>query len=315
MIETITVLGAGTMGYGISLNFALAGYAVNLFDVRPEALNNALLNARKALSVMIEEGLHTKEEGEKALAGIRPFTDRPAACAQADLLMEAMPENLRLKQDTFVELDALCGPDCIFASNTSSLKLTDICAPLSQSRKSRALITHYFNPAHLIPLVELLPHPDTPPTVLEEIEAMYKRAGKVSIRVLKDINGMIGNRIQAAIGREAFWLIENGYCSGKDLGRALAFGPCFRYATTDYLEIVDLGGVDIWSVVHDLLYKDINSSTEVSGLLKNKAASGEHGWKTGKGFYSYEGQAKAEVMERFLRNLARQLKVSKNYMF
>jgi 3-hydroxybutyryl-CoA dehydrogenase len=315
MIKTITVLGAGTMGYGIALNFALAGYAVNLFDVLPEALDNALANARKALGVMVEEGLHTEGEGEKALTGIRPFTDRKAACAEADLLIEVMPEKLQLKQDTFVELDAVCKPDCIFASNTSSLKLTDICAHLSQSRKGRAVVAHYFNPAHLIPLVELLPHPDTPVSVLEEVEAMYKRAGKISIRVLKDINGMIGNRIQAAISREALWLLENGYCSEKDLGRAMAFGPCFRYATTDYLEILDMGGLDVWSAVQDLLYKDINNSTNVSALLKGKADSGEYGWKSGKGFYSYDGETKAQVMERFQRNLTRQLKASKDYVF
>jgi 3-hydroxybutyryl-CoA dehydrogenase len=315
MIKTITVLGAGTMGYGIALNFALAGYRVNLFDVSPEALDNALVNARRALRVMVEEGLHTEEEGEKALAGIGLFPDRPAACVEADLLMEALPEKLQLKQDTFVELDAVCRPDCIFASNTSSLKLTDICALLPQSRKSRSVITHYFNPAHLIPLVELLPHPDAPVSILEEVEAVYRRAGKISIRVLKDINGMIGNRIQAAISREAIWLLENGYCSEKDLGRAMAFGPCFRYATTDYLEILDLGGLDVWSAVLDLLYKDINNATNVSALLKSKADSGEHGWKSGKGFYSYDGQTKAKVMECFLRNLTRQLKASKDYAF
>ncbi|MDR1243064.1 MAG: 3-hydroxyacyl-CoA dehydrogenase family protein [Deltaproteobacteria bacterium] len=315
MIKTITVLGAGTMGYGIALNFALAGYEINLFDVLPQALDNALVNARKALRVMVEEDLHTEEEGEKALAGIRLFTDKTAACAEADLLMEAMPEKLQLKQNTFVELDAVCKPECIFASNTSSLKLTDICAPLPQSRKSRSVVTHYFNPAHLIPLVELLPHPDAPVSVLEEVEAVYRRSGKITIRVLKDINGMIGNRIQAAISREALWLLENGYCSEKDLGRAMAFGPCFRYATTDYLEILDMGGLDVWNAVLNLLYKDINNSTDVSALLKSKAAAGEHGWKTGRGFYSYDEQTKAQVMERFLLNLTRQLKASEDYAF
>ena len=315
MIQTIAILGAGTMGYGIALNFALAGYTVNLVDLKSELLDNALRNMRASLNIFVEEGVHTAKEAEECLPRVHTFTDRAAACKDADLLMEVMPENLKLKQDAFAELDALCKPTCIFASNTSSLKLTDICAPLSAARKKRCVITHYFNPAQLIPLVELMNHPDTPLDIVEEVEALYKRADKITIRVLKDINGMIANRIQAAIGREAFWLVENGYCSEKDLGRAMAFGPCFRYATTDYLEIADMGGLDIWSIVHDLLYKEINSSTEVSDLLKSKAAAGEHGWKVGKGFYDYSGAKKQEVMERFTRNLVRQLKVSKNYIF
>ena len=315
MINRITILGAGTMGYGIALNFALAGYTVNLVDVKQDLLDNALTNMRASLDVMVEEGVHTGAEAQHALTMVHTFTDRSAACKEADMVMEAMPENLQLKQDVFAAIDPICKPDCIFASNTSSLKLTDVCAPLSAARKQRCVITHYFNPAHLIPLVEIMNHPETPVAVLEEIEELYKRSGKITIRVLKDINGMIANRIQAAIGREAFWLVENGYCSEKDLGRAMAFGPCFRYATTDYLEIADMGGLDIWALVHDLLYKEINSSPNVSKLLADKAASGELGWKTGKGFYDYSGSKKAEVMARFVRNLARQLKVSKNYIF
>lgn len=315
MINTITILGAGTMGYGIALNFALAGYTVHLVDVNQSVLDSALHNINTSFKVLIEEGVHTEEETNKALACIHTFTDRIAACKDADMVMEAMPEQLKLKQDVFVELDAVCKPECIFASNTSSLKLTDICAPLSDARKSRAVITHYFNPAHLIPLVELMHHPQTPLAVLEEVEALYKRAGKITIRVLKDINGMIANRIQAAIAREAFWLLENGYCSEKDMGRAMVFGPSFRYATTEYLEIVDMGGLDIWATVHDLLFKELNNSREVSNLLKSKAAAGEVGWKVGKGFYEYPGPRKDEVMQRFIRNLARQLKVSKNYIF
>lgn len=315
MIQSITILGAGTMGYGIALNFALAGYQVHLVDTQQSFLDAAMHNMRTSLDVLMEEGVHDASQAKQALSCISLHTDRTAACKDADLLMEALPENLALKQQIFAELDTVCKPECIFASNTSSLKLTDVCQTLSPARKQRCVITHYFNPAHLIPLVEIMRHPDTPDSVLETIEALYQKAGKTTIRVLKDINGMIANRIQAAIGREAFWLIENGYCSYKDLGRAMAFGPCFRYATTDYLEIVDMGGIDIWAKVHDLLYKEINSATTVSPLLAGKAAAGELGWKSGKGFYEYEGEAKQSVMSRFIRNLTRQLKVSKNYLF
>lgn len=315
MIHTITVLGGGTMGYGIALNFALGGYAVNLVDISREVLDRTLSLMKDSFAIMVEEGANTKAEGEKAFAMLTLTTDRDAACREADLLMEALPENVELKQKVFAELDAVCKPECIFASNTSSLTLTDICARLSDERKARSVITHYFNPAHLIPLVETMKYPGASDAALDAIDEVYRRSGKVTIRVLKDINGMIANRIQSAILREAIWLLEHGYCSEKDLGRAMVFGPCFRYATTDYLEILDMGGLDIWTVVQERLFKELNNAREVSPLLRSKAEQGNYGWKTGKGFYDYSGSKKEESMERFVRNLIKQLNVSKNYLF
>ena len=315
MINTIAVLGAGVMGYGIALNFALAGYTVHLMDVAPQIRDKAFHNMRTSLEVMVEEGMHAEEEAVAALPRIHPFTDRNAACREADLVLEAMPENLELKQEMFREIGEVCKPECIFASNTSSLKLTEVCATLSEARKERCVIAHYFNPAHLIPLVEIMNHPQTPESVLEEVEAMYKRSGKVTIRVRKDINGMIANRIQAAINREALWLLEHGYCSEQDLGRAMVFGPCFRYATTDYLEIVDMGGLDIWTNVMDRLYPELCNSEKVSPVMRDKAEAGNKGWKSGKGFYEYKDDDKEKVFARFNRNLLRQLKVSKYYIY
>ena len=313
MINRIAILGAGTMGYGIAMNFALAGSTVRLVDVNEGLLQKALGNIRSAMRVFMKEGIITVEEIEEAIAEIYTYTDREIACSDADMVIEALPENLELKQETFLALDRICKPDCIFVTNTSGLKLSDIMKPLSKEKRQYCMLAHYFNPAQIIPLVELLALEETLPSTIKDIEDLYRRAGKVTVLLRKEVSGMIGNRIQGAICREAFWLLENGVCSYEDLGKVLMFGPCFRYATTDYLEIVDMGGIDIWYSVYDRLFKELNSATSASPLLRDKANAGELGWKMGKGFYDYDGTKKEDVMDRYIRNLAKQLKVSENY--
>lgn len=313
MITSIAVLGAGTMGYGIAMNFALAGCTVRLVDMNDQVLQKARENIRNAMRVFVEEEINTAEECDEALTRIHTYTDRNAACVDVDMVIEALPERLELKQDVFLDLDSVCKAECIFVTNTSSLKLTDIMAKVSAARRQYCILAHYFNPAQIIPLVELLALEETLPQTVEKIEDLYRRANKVTVLLKKEVSGMVGNRIQGAICREAFWLLENGVCSYEDFGKVLMFGPCFRYATTDYLEIVDMGGLDIWYSVFDHLFKDLHSGRDASRLLRDKAEAGELGWKTGKGFYSYNGEKKEETLNRYVRNLAKQLKVSENY--
>ena len=313
MINTIAVMGAGTMGYGIAMNFALAGCTVHLVDMNQEILQRAVANIQNAMRVFEDEGLCTRHACDEALQRVNLYTDKASAVRTADMVIESMPENLELKQQLFLELDTLCKPDCIFVTNTSGLKLGDIMQPLSAERRQYCILAHYFNPAQSIPLVELFALPETLESTVKSIEELYKRSGKVTVRVKKDINGMIGNRIQGAICREALSLLENDVCSGEDLGKVMMFGPCFRYAAMDYLEIIDMGGIDIWYTVYDKLFKELSSAQNASPLLRDKAKAGELGWKTGKGFYSYDEEAKQEVLHRYIRNLAKQLKTSVNY--
>lgn len=313
MINQIAILGAGTMGYGIAMNFALAGCNVRLVDVDEGVLQKALGNIKNAMSVFVQEGINTADECEEAIKNINFYTDRNQACGDADMVIEALPERIEIKQETFLSIETPCKPDCIFVTNTSSLKPSEIMQPLSAEKRKYCMLAHYFNPAQIIPLVELMALPETLPSTIEAIEDLYRRANKVTVFIKKEVSGMVGNRIQGAIFREALWLIENDVCSYEDIGKTMMFGLCFRYATTDYLEIVDMGGLDIWYAMFNRLFKELNNATEASTILRDKAKSGELGWKTGKGFYSYDGEKKTMVMDRFIRNLAKQLKVSENY--
>jgi 3-hydroxybutyryl-CoA dehydrogenase len=313
MITNIAVIGAGTMGYGIAMNFALAGCAVRLVDVDDAALGRATDNIRSAMTVFEEEGLHTRAESDAAIRRIAMHTGLAEALCDAHMAIESLPESLALKHEILCAIDALAAPDCILVTNTSGLRLAEVMQPLSAERKRYCLLAHYFNPAQIIPLVELLTLPETLPETLARIEDLYRRAGKVTIRVKKDVPGMAGNRIQGAICREALWLLENDVCSGEDLGKMMMFGPCFRYASVDYLQIIDMGGLDLWYAVYERMFKDLNSSIHASTLLRDKAAAGERGWKSGKGFHSYDGDKKDEALRRYIHNLAKQLKVSENY--
>lgn len=152
---------------------------------------------------------------------------------------------MELKQNLFQQLDKLCPNHTILASNTSSLPLEKIIAKLSPERKRRAMVCHWYNPAHLMPIAELSFFGNTSEAIYQEVATLYQSIGKQTVKVLKDVPGLVANRIQQAVAREVFSLIENEVAAAEDIDKALKFGPAFRYATTGQLEIADFGGLDI----------------------------------------------------------------------
>ncbi len=307
MIKRIAILGSGTMGYGIAVNFALAGCIVRVIGRSECALQAALKNMQRAMHAFVEEGLHTAEDCAEALKNISLHMDRDAACRDVDMVVEALPEQLELKQDAFLSLDAVCKPDCLFITGTSGLKLSDVMKPLGQARRQYCMLAHYFNPAQIIPLVELFALEETLPETIAKVEELYRRAKKVTVLLKKEVSGMAGNRIQAAVCREAFRLLEDGVCSYEDLGKVMTFGPCFRYAAADYLEIIDMGGVDLWFTVYDRLFKELNNAVDASVLLRDKAKAGELGLKTGQGFYRYDEKTKEQGLKAYVWPIDQQL--------
>ena len=314
MIKKIAVVGSGTMGHGIAESFAMYGYEVNLFDVDEDRLNTALRQIREELELLSEEEFIKPHVLEEALARIRTCTDLKKTVADRDYVIEATPEDLDLKQRLFQELDGYCRQDAILASNTSSLKLNDMMARIGDERKKRMMVNHWYNPAHLMPIVELSFFGNMPENVFKEVEQLYLGIKKQTVKVLKDVPGLVANRIQQGVAREAFSIIEQGIAAPEDVDKALKFGPAFRYATTGQLEVADFGGLDIWCIVGDNLLQVMDNSQSANKLLRQKVNEGKLGIKTGEGFYKYQKEEIPAIRKKFMKKLINQLKASAYYV-
>lgn len=314
MIQKIGVIGAGTMGHGIAGTFALYGCDVNLYDMNDEVLAKAKELIREELELLVTEDYIAKEAVAPALERIRLFTELQQTVADREFVIEAAPEKMELKQKLFKQLDELCPAATIFASNTSSLPLAGMMALVSEARKERIMVNHWYNPGHLMPIVELSYFGNMPEEIYQEVADLYALVKKQTVKVLKDVPGLVANRIQQGVAREVFSIIEQGIAAPEDIDKALKFGPAFRYATTGQLEVADFGGLDIWCIVGDNLLKEMDNSQCANPILREKVNEGKLGLKSGEGFYQYAPEEVAEIRSKFLKKLIHQLKASEYYV-
>lgn len=314
MIKNIAVLGAGTMGHGIAEFFAMSGYPVNLYEPYEPMRLSCLDIIKSELDFLAENGLITTENVKESLGRIELFSDLEKAVNDVDYVIEATREDLTLKQKLFAELEKYTKADTILASNTSSLALNKMIEKVSDEKKRKCMVCHWYNPAHLMPLVELSFFGNMDEETFSQVEELYEKAGKQTCRVLKDVPGLVANRIQQGVAREAFSLIEEGIASPKDIDKALKFGPAFRYATTGQLEVADMGGLDIWCTVGDNLLSVMDNRKEANPILRAKVEEGKLGMKSGQGFFDYPEDKVQEMKNAFNKKLIVQLKASKNYV-
>ena len=314
MITKIGVVGAGTMGHGIAEAFAMYGYDVKLYDTDAKRLQDAKQEIKHELMVLAEEEYISQDSIDEILNRITLHTDLKDTVFDRDYVIEAAPEIMELKRSLFKQLDGYCPPETIFASNTSSLKLAEMMADVSEGRKSRMMVNHWYNPAHLMPIVELSYFGNMPEEIYKQVEAMFKSIRKQTVKVLKDVPGLVANRIQQGVAREAFSLIEMGVAAPEDVDKAIKFGPAFRYATTGQLEVADFGGLDIWCVVGDNLLSVMDNSLTANSLLRQKVSEGKLGLKSGEGFFKYPADKVPEIRQRFMKKLIHQLKASEYYV-
>jgi len=314
MIKKIAVLGSGTMGHGIAEAFAMYGFDVNIYDTDEARLHVAKKEIKEELELLAEEEYIEALTIQPILDRIKLSTNLQQAVADRDYVIEAVPEILTLKQDLFKQLDEYCPEHAVLSSNTSSLALSEMMALVSDERKQRMMVSHWYNPGHLIPLVELSYFGNMPEFVFREVEKMYASIKKQTIKVLKDVPGLVANRIQQGVAREAFSIIEQGIASTEDVDKALKFGPAFRYATTGQLEVADFGGLDIWCIVGDNLLKVIDNSQSANQLLREKVTEGKLGIKVGEGFFKYDPAEIPGIKKGFMKKLIHQLKASDYYI-
>lgn len=314
MIKEISVIGAGTMGHSIAENFAIYGYPVALYDTNEDYLATLKDVMRKELAVLDEADLLNGDSIDTVLDRITLYSDLEKCAEKADYVIEAIPERVDLKQALFSKLDDICKPKTIFASNTSSLTLGDMMATVSEERRERMLICHWYNPALIMPIAEISFFGNMPEEIYKEVADLYTSIGKQVVKVLKEVPGLVANRIQQGVAREVFSLIQMGVASPEDIDKALIFGPGFRYATTGQLEIADFGGLDIWCVVGDNLLKEMDNSTEANPILREKVENKELGFKSGKGFFDYDEATGDTIKANYTKRLIHQLKASQYYI-
>jgi 3-hydroxybutyryl-CoA dehydrogenase len=300
-ITKIAVIGAGLMGHGLAQIFALSGRDTALVDLSQELLDTALTNVRANLTLMADKGIVAETDIEPALSRITTFTDMKEAVQGAGFVIEAVVEKLEVKQNLFKELDAICPPDVILATNTSVISITEI-ASQSQNR-GRIVGTHFWNPPYLIPLVEVIRGEDTDPAVMDATFDLMAEVGKKPVKVMKDVPGFVGNRLQHALWREAISIVENGIADAATVDDVVKNSFGMRLPVLGPLENADLVGLDLTFQIHDYILKHIESSPNPSPLLKEKMDAGELGFKSGVGLQEWS----EERMKAVRANLSQHL--------
>jgi len=243
-IKKVGVVGAGTMGFGIALNFALWGYPTILNDLTDKILQQSVKNIQSAVAMFVQEGLIIREQADNAVRRITTTTDLTKVAAESDFITEAVTESVKDKKELFNKLDELCPPHTIIASNTSSLLLSDFGSDVK--RQDKIAITHYFVPAHIVPGVEVAKGPGTSDETFNITYDLMKKIRKVPIRVLKELPGYLLNRIVFGMRREAYRLWAEGVATAEDidLGIRTTFG--FRLPHDGALLNYDLSGIWRW---------------------------------------------------------------------
>jgi 3-hydroxybutyryl-CoA dehydrogenase len=254
-IRRIAVIGAGLMGHGIAQEFAVAGYEVRLHDTSEANLDRAMSRIRANLTLMSEAGTVNAVQAEAAPGRLHPTTSLAEASGDADIVVEAVFENLELKQQIFAELDEVCPPHAILASNSSSYmpgKLAGVTA-----RSAQVLVAHYFNPPHLVPLVELVRHPGTSDETVETMFALYTRIGKKPVVIQHEAPGFVANRLQLAIWREAANIVARGICTARDVDTVVRYGFGRRYSAGGPFELGALISPDVRTAVAAEILPDL----------------------------------------------------------
>lgn len=284
-INIISVLGSGLMGHGIAQSFLMGGYGVMLYDIDDSILETAITHIKKNLELFSQYELIGKDEIQPTIERLNTTTDLKVAVAEADFIVEAAPEDLELKQELFERVESYCRKDAILASNTSSLTLKDI--GVRVKNKERLVTTHWFNPPHIVPSVEVVKSEWTTDETLDTAYRLLEKINKVPVKINREIPGFLVNRIQIALAREALDLCEKGVASPRDIDRAIKGSIGFRLASIGPLLTMDLGGLQLWLRVVENLLPEIESSQDVPAVLKRLTSEGHDGVKSGKGFYDY----------------------------
>jgi 3-hydroxybutyryl-CoA dehydrogenase len=281
MIRQITILGTGTMGRGIAYLSAVAGYDTVLFDADAQALDGARASIASILRKGVEKGKLGEGPASEALGRLQLIPDLEPAVSGADLIIEAVPENFDLKKDLFAQADLFCGEQTILASNTSSISISQLASNVE--RRELFVGMHFFNPPHLMKLLEIVRGERTADQTVEIVRQVAEKMGKTPI-VVRDSPGFATSRLGVAIGLEAIRMLEEGVASAEDIDRAMELGYNHPMGP---LRLTDLVGLDVRLGIAEYLAATLGERFEPPQLLRDNVRDGKLGKKTGEGFYRW----------------------------
>ena len=283
--QNVSVVGLGTMGHGIAQTLALAGANIRVFDTNHKFLEELHHRISGNLSVMMDAGAIPQVDESEVLKRIVCCKNESEALQGAEFVIEAIVEDLELKKAFFQRCEKIVSADTILASNTSSFPMTEISQLLS--RPERAINTHWFNPPHVIPVVEVIPGEKTTQQTVDQVVRFLKELGKHPVRIHQELPGFVLNRLQIALFREMLDLVGRGVISAEDLDIAVRGSLGLRWAAVGPMRVGDFGGWDVLTKVYEVLASQIRSDTKLPEALADLQLQGKLGLKTGAGFFEF----------------------------
>ncbi len=284
-IRTVAVMGLGTMGHGIAQAFASGRVPVRCHDHEPSLARSLHARVRKNLREFVEAGLERPGNVERTLSRIAVCGTEEEAIGESQFVIEVVREDLALKRKLFARWERMASDSTIFASNSSSFPIRQSASRMR--RQDRAIVAHWFNPPHLVPVVEVVPGRRTSERTARLTLGLLRHIGKQAVLLRKEIPGFLVNRVQIAMYRELWSLWSRGVASPEDIDAAMRGSVGFRMAAMGPLEVCDFGGLDVQTTVYRSLVPHIRSGPSLPGKLRALVRSGGYGVKSGKGFYAY----------------------------
>ncbi|SFR65462.1 3-hydroxyacyl-CoA dehydrogenase family protein [Anaeromicropila populeti] len=283
-IQEVVVIGAGLMGASIAQSFPEYVTNTSIYCNDAKEFERAKTIIRNCQETLVLHGVIGEEESKKVQDSI-VYTTEKSCFAKADLVIEAIPEVLELKKEVFYEISRLVPNECILVTNTSAISINELSTAVQYPE--RFCGSHWLNPPHIIPLVEITKGDYTSDKVAELLYDLYKSMHKQPVILKKDVKGFLSNRLQFALLREASYLVESGVATPEDIDKTLKYGNGLRYMCSGPFRIADLGGIQVFNNVAKYLYPDLSDEKRENRLLKERAENGELGISTGRGFYEY----------------------------
>lgn len=309
-LKNVVVIGAGTMGHSIAQVFAAGGHLTWLIDTQEEQLEVARKLIDGNVKVMLAEGALTSQQAANVSEKLIMSTNLEEACAKADLVVEAIPEHPQYKAELFAKLDALCSKDTILTSTTSVLNIYEC---VTVSNPQRLVIAHWCNPPHIIPLVEVVMGPETSEETVNEVKAILEDLGKVPVVLRKCVLGFLVNRLNAALSREAGYMVSQGWVSPEDVDKAFSMNAGLKAPFEGPLELQDYIGWDVGTAAGKFLYPQLCNDTEGMAFAEEMVAKGWLGIKSGRGIKDYTGKTREELQNARNLKILRVVQLTKSF--